>query len=79
MEKGKGKGKVRSFMKVWITVKWVKDNFNRWLVMAVYFGHLLPDQEKFQNYTCQEAETGEKMRLLNPDEFLAVHQKKVIA
>lgn len=65
-------------MKIWLTIKWIKNDQDQWVVMVVYFGHLLPDPDFFSNYTCQLVEAGKEARLFPPGS-LVDQQKNIIA
>ncbi len=59
-------------MKVWLTVKWIKDDANRWKVMTIHTGHLLPestDESICKNYIAQLVEIPGEFRLFTPDEI----------
>lgn len=49
-------------MKIWITIKWIKNDMGRWVVMSVHPGYLLPVRDNVINYTVQEVTlTGESL------------------
>jgi len=53
-------------MKIWLTIKWIKNDEGRWIVMGIYPGHLKPDPDTFINYTVQEVSTGKEFLLIPP-------------
>jgi len=53
-------------MKIWLTIRWIKNDHGRWVVMSVHPGYLKPDSDKFVNYTVQEVSPGKESLLIPP-------------
>ena len=53
-------------MRTWLTIKWIKNDAGRWIVMSVHPGCLKPDPDKFVNYTVQEVEVPGECLLIPP-------------